>query len=224
MSELSLTSQRTEPASIGNRIKSLRMLTGCSRKIFSLKTQISENTLKIWEDPQKRKGLSKKGAIKLIEAVKNLGIECSLEWLLEGVGHGPSIINNQFLPETGEVSWGEEEAIFKDIEAFKKNNPNPIVVMITDGSLLPYYSYEDYVGGSKRTGKDIDLLIGSICIIELDTGVLIRKILKKDANGYTICVLNKNESVEETKNNVEIISAAKVVFCRRREFPKSVII
>lgn len=217
------STKRDNPEFTSNRVKIVRMLTVCSRKEFSRITGISENTLKLWEEPAKnRHGITQKGALRLIEAVKNLDINCSFEWLMYGVGISPTITRMQKTKGTSkleEKNWDEEESILKDIEAFKHNNLNAVVVIVTDGSLLPFYQYGDYVGGHKRTGLEIDSLIGSICITELAKGSVIRKIIEKNQDGsYNLLAVNVDKSVlQPYMQNVSLVSAAKIIWHRSRQ-------
>lgn len=216
---------------IGNRIKSVRMLAGYSRKAFAEKSGISGATLRAWEEPvQKRNGITQKGAIRLVQGLQESGISCTLEWLLEGKGPGPSLLNSNPINVSTdaklEISWNEEESIFKDIESFKINNPNPIVAIITDGSMLPFYSYSDYVGGSKKTGNEIASLVGLNCIIELEDLTIVRRITSSNSQGkYTVRALNIDPSVTQPViENVEILSAAHIIWHRSRQRLKTIII
>jgi transcriptional regulator with XRE-family HTH domain len=224
-------SKYKDPMGSGKRVKSARMLAGCTRKHFAEKTGISAATLRIWEEPSlERGGISKKGAKRFISALHECGIYCTEDWLLHGKGTSPTILNfnnEKLFNEAEIVSWGEEESILKDIEAFKGNNPNPIVAIINDGSMLPLYSYGDYVGGIKRFAKDIVSLVGSNCIIELPNMTLVRKITRYDSseNKYTLSILNPDTyTVEPIIQTNNIISAAKVVWYRCREKTKSIVV
>ncbi len=214
----------------GNRVKSARMLTGCTRKAFSEKTGISAATLRVWEEPLAgRSGITKKGAERFTLILQSCGIYCTVEWLLLGKGPGPTLLNvdkETIFKNIEPITWGEEEAIFKDIEAFKANNPNPIVAIVTDGSMIPFYSYGDYVGGVKRTGQEINALIGCNCIIELPKITIVRKIsLINNLGRYTLSALNIDSSIiNPVITDTEIISAAKIIWHRSREQVKSIII
>ena len=84
----------SDPSLKGKRVRSARMLTGLTRKKFEEKYKIHENTLKSWESPkQSQQGLTEKGAKRLIEALKNESINCTVEWLMTGAGHGPKLTN-----------------------------------------------------------------------------------------------------------------------------------
>lgn len=215
---------------IGNRIKSVRMLAGYSRKAFSDMTGISAATLRAWEEPiEKRRGITKKGAFRLVEALKGCNVFCTIEWILHGIGYGPKLIEMQdtsVLNGLNTVTWDEEESIFKDIESFKVNNINPIVAIIIDGSMLPFYSYGDYVGGLKRTGKEIVSLASSNCIVELPDLTLVRRIKSIQSDGYmTLSALNIDPHVTIPEiHTKQVVSAAKIIWHRSREKIRSIVV
>jgi len=209
-------------AIIGNRVKSTRMLAGYTRTAFSQISGISMATLRTWEDPTHgRRGITKKGAKRFINVVNNLGIYCTEEWLLLGKGPGSTImdvIKNVSLDNNSTVTWGEEEAIFKDIESFKTNNPDPIVASIVDDSMLPFYSYGDYIGGSRKTGDNIAALIGLNCIIELQDKIVVRKIsIIDNENKYVLTALNiKPSTVDAVIVRTDLVAASEIVWHRSR--------
>lgn len=222
---------KSEPSVIGNRVKSARMLAGYSRCKFAEKSRISAATLRIWEEPPpNRGGITKKGVARLITTLQSCGIYCTMEWIWTGKGQGPAVINfdkGLITNEVEAVTWGEEEAIFKDIESFKANNSNPIVAVVSDGSMLPFYSYGDYVGGSKKQDGDIASLVGSNCIIELEDMTIIRRISRLDnvTMAFTLSALNVDSSISEPiMQTNKIISAAKIIWHRGRERAKNIIV
>ncbi len=213
-------SSRDNPNTVGNRVKSARMLSGHSRQSFAKASEISMATLRAWEDPTPgRCGLTKKGAKRLVRALNGMGIFCTEEWLLAGSGPGPKIIHDSFEPDPDEVvDWGEEESILKDIESFKKNNPDPIVAIVADGSMLPKFSYGDYVGGNKVYGDDIKSLIGTNCIVEITEKTLIRRVGDYIQDGYTLTAINQDPStVDAVIVGVKLKSAAEIVWHRWRK-------
>jgi len=215
--------QIIDPIAIGNRIKSARMLSGHTRKSFAAKSSISLATLRFWEEPKSgRYGLTNKGAEKLMTAFNICGIYCTKEWLFYGHGIGPKLINltpPTFFDDQDINVWNEEESILKDIEAFKKNNPQPTIVIITDDTMLPSYSYGDYVAGSKVFNNDIQKLVGLNCIIELIDRTIVRKIIASTSeNKYSLLSLNQNSTINQPLLlEIEPISAAEIVFHRWRK-------
>lgn len=222
---------KDDPVIIGNRIKSVRMLAGYNRKAFSKKTGISAVTLRVWEEPSSdRQGITENGVSRLITALEICGIHCTADWITHGIGSGPTLVDLDRSKILGNdqnvITWDEEEAIFKDIESFKSNNPDPIVAIIIDGSMLPFYCYGDYVGGTKRFGDDIISLSGLNCIIELQDLTLIRKLdfIEKEKI-FTLSAINIDSSVKNPViHNAEVISAAKIVWHRSKEKIRNIIV
>lgn len=214
-------STRDNPTSVGNRVKSARMLSGHSRRSFSAESSISMATLRAWEEPTAgRYGLTKKGAERFVSALNEMGVYCTTDWLLHGVGPGPNIIRtaHEMALDIEEVSWGEEEAILKDIEAFKRNNHDPIVAIVTDGSMLPKFSYGDYVGGCKVYGEEIKKLIGVTCIIGIDEKTVIRRLTSASGSRYTLTALNQESTTVDTViTDIILKFAAEITWHRWRK-------
>lgn len=211
-----------DPISIGNRVKSARMLSGLTRTSFAKKSNISAATLRAWEEPPKeRHGLTSKGAKRLIVALNLCGIYCSESWLLFGHGESPKPIDmigqSPIDDKNNSTLWTEEEAILKDINSFLQNNKNAIVIIVPDDIMCPPFSAGDYVGGRKKTIDQIKSLIGLNCIIETNHSILIREII--ELNGNYISVKGTSSSFQD-KDNIdinEINSAAEIIWHRWRE-------
>ncbi|MGD9153174.1 MAG: hypothetical protein PVG30_05930 [Gammaproteobacteria bacterium] len=184
----------------GHRMQHLRNLTGLSRQEFCDKHKINRRTLKSWELGD-YKGIPKNSAIKVLATYFEEGVQCELQWLMHGTGQPPTLT--------------QKKQIEKEIEMFKQNNPDYIILLINDSSMEPYFYPKDYVAGVKRKGKDIQNLIGLNCIIETtDEQVLLRHLeagSKKDH--YTISCAN------QTLKDVLLKSAAQVIWMRREELP-----
>ncbi len=219
-----------EQSIVGNRIKSVRMLAGYNRKEFSEKTGISAATLRIWENPfSDRQGITENGVVRLMQALKACGVLCSKDWLINGLGPGPSLImdRSSILSQAlQDITWGEEESIFKDIQSFKANNINPVVTMITDDSMTPFYFYGDYVGGSKKNGANIHQFVGSHCIVELQHTTVIRGVNQCLTNNkYILSTPNINQSItSQIIYDPEIITIAKIVWHRSKENSSTTIV
>lgn len=215
-----LIEKKDNPTSVGNRIKSARMLSGHSRISFSTISKISAATLRAWEEPNAgRYGLTEKGATRLINALRRCNINCTKKWLLHGIGGGPNLIgsNAKILDLQYEnVNWGEEESILKDIAAFKSNNANTIVTMITDNVMLPFFSYGDYVGGCALSKKNIKKLIGFHCIIDIGNDLIVRTISACSKNRCKVTSPNP-AFADSIINAAEIKVAAEIIWHRRRK-------
>lgn len=211
---------KSAPTVIGNRVKSARALSGHTRSSFAAASKISMATMRAWEEPpQGRSGLTNKGAARFIKALNENGIYCTETWVLYGLGPGPKIISTSpadFFAEDA-ITWGEEESLLRDIASFKENNPNPVVAIITDGGMLPFYAYGDYVAGSKREGADIKQLLGLDCIVKTPTRVMVRRISSVENFKYVLTPINQDSALSTPiLPNIHIEYAAEIVWHRRR--------
>jgi transcriptional regulator with XRE-family HTH domain len=199
--------------SCGRRIKYARQMLGLSRLDLQNQFDLSINTLNSWESD--KNPLTNKGAKKLNEVFIKLGLLCSEAWLLTGVGSAPLLMQN-FTALPNEIS--EDICILREIEAFKAINPDPLVVIINDNGMEPIYSIGDYVGGNKKSGLQIDALIGQNCIIEtLQGDTFVRKILNSKAvKLYNLACINIMTDQQPLIPNIQIRSAARIVLHRRK--------
>src|SRR5208337_2034223 len=78
------------------RMLGLRGMTGLPRKLFAEQCGIRQGNFQNWEGPRYG-GLTEKAAIRVIRAIKAMGIHCSLEWLLHGIGRGPQITEQLYV-------------------------------------------------------------------------------------------------------------------------------
>src|SRR5437879_3432321 len=125
-----------ELKSPGDRLKRARLLAGITtRREFAQRHGVSVNTLQSWE--QGKSALTVKGAQRLVTAFKKEGWLCSVEWLLKGAGLPPRHFDtgHSFLNED---LMQEEERIYKEIQFFKQNNSNAIVLTISDNAMEPF--------------------------------------------------------------------------------------
>jgi transcriptional regulator with XRE-family HTH domain len=211
----------------GDRLRRARILAGiATRREFEKKYQISANTLQGWE--QGKNPLSKKGATRIIEALKIEGLICSLEWLMNGSGVPPrpfEMTNNEFTSTDMEnffsqVSLQEEQAIYQELQAFKSHNPNPIIITISDDAMEPHYRMGDYVGGVRFIkAEDIQLYLGQPCIVELADHTILPRYIHADSESgtYTLSCTNfQSKNPPLNIFNARILSAAPILWHRRK--------
>ena len=75
-----------------------------------------------------------------------------MQWLLDGNGKSPALLDSEFAPyptiDNGIAPLlAQENTIQKEVDFFKTNNPNAIVIMVSDDTMEPVYSSGDFVGG-----------------------------------------------------------------------------
>jgi transcriptional regulator with XRE-family HTH domain len=210
----------------GDRLRRARILAGIStRREFEKKYQISANTLQGWE--QGKNPLSKKGAKRIIEALKIEGLICSLEWLMSGAGVPPrpfEMTHNTFAPADMEnffaqLSLHEEQAIYQELQTFKTHNPNAIIITISDDTMEPQFHADDYVGGIRFSKpEDIAQYVGQACIVELADHTILPRYLHADETGnYTLSCTNfQSKNPPLNIFNARILSAAPILWHRKK--------
>lgn len=202
----------------GRRIKTARSLAGISRKDLESKYGISMHTLQSWE--LGRNPITEKAASKLVEIFHSTGVSCSAQWLLSGSGKSPSLLGSEFAPYPAlnkHISslLTQENAIQKEIEFFKTNNPNAMVVMVSDDTMEPTYNKGDFVGGIQYlNASDIEECVGHDCIVEISEGIYFRRLMKRQ-NGYALVCLNPQTTIEDpVLFSKKILSATPVIWHR----------
>ncbi len=216
--------QRPLALARGHRLRSARMLTGHSRKEFGEKLGISANTLTTWEAPREQiSGLTGKGAKRVISGLRKLGIDCSYDWLYNGIGTGLSVPNypdaasNPAL-DIPEPDWSDSIKIIREIEYFKQIYNNSVVVAVMDDGLEPRFSMGDYVGGHWYENNELLEAEGQHCIVETSEELtftrLISSIDRDDKKCTSTCTNPFTKVSQPTIYNEKINRIAKIVWHR----------
>lgn len=214
---------KNDQTNIGRRIKMVRNLAGISRKDLENKHGISMHTLQSWE--LGRNPITEKVASKLVEIFHSNGVNCSTQWLLNGEGKSPSLLDSHFTPyPTIEKDiaplFTQENIIQKEIEFFKTNNHNAVVIMVTDDAMEPIYANGDFVGGIQYMDTpQINQCVGHDCIVETSEGIFFRRLLQRK-NGFALACLNAQTELEEPVIFTKVILAATPVIWHRWKFKK----
>lgn len=208
----------------GQRVESLRNLLGLSRRSFSEKYGIPGSTMQNWEDA-KSSGLSEKGALSLVQIFKKEGIHFTYEWLMEGVGTGPEIINRVYLEKRGIAaqhhasSEMDDAQIIEELGLFQQHHPDAIHLIVEDDGMLPRYIVGEWVAGRRYYQEAIDNLVGMDCIAQTIEGNVLLRNLRKSllSQRYTLaCSNNETSVIRPILYDVELISAAPVIWTRRK--------
>ncbi|MCL1077108.1 helix-turn-helix domain-containing protein [Parashewanella spongiae] len=194
-----------------SRVKGLRMMLGLSRKNFEQASGVSAATLTAWETG--KHPLSVKGAKKLVDAFEKLNINCTTNWLLSGEGLAP----RYHQPET--ECFELDARILKEVFYFEQNNPLPIVSIVSDDSMEPFYQIGDYVGGCQLLSNKAQQLIGRDCIVTLETGqVVIRRVQQGKEGRLNLYSLNYETQAENAFiSDCKIQRIAQVIWHRRAD-------
>lgn len=202
------------------RLKRIRNLANLSREELCAGTDINQYTLVGWENGRFG-GLSYKGAEKVIARVKKESVHCTVEWLMEGAGAEPSVNPIASMPKEELLNLSEDIIMAYELEFFKTKNPNSADLIVNDTGMLPQYHIGDIVAGKKRIGKEIELTIGSDCIIETSYGEkLLRNVRAgnhKNKACYTLVCTNPAITTKPSViSDVELIYSAPVVWHRKK--------
>lgn len=226
-----LKDAKSSAESRGKRLKSLRMMTGLSRKALEEQYGISASTIQSWEDA-KAGGLTEKGAKRVITVFKKEGVRCSIDWLLFGIGFPPQLSNKLFdesesgeagshhTPTIGLETPSEDRAIVNELLVFRQNNPDAVEYIVADNGMSPSFTEGDYIAGKRRLGNHIDSVVGMDCVIETqDNEILFRRLKRgQKAGTYNLICTNIDTTVKHpVLYDRELLSAAPVIWHRRKD-------
>lgn len=208
---------------LAKRIKLAQSMTGyTTRKAFSSKFDISPSTLEAWE--RGKNPLTLKGAQRIINALRSVGVYCSEEWLMEGKGFSPrplKELSEELNINSDSLSMLEKNLnIAKELSTFTTLNEGAMVTLVRDDAMLPFYENGDYVGGIKLKGAAIQKALNKRCIIELPNEKVTVRELREGADifHYNLSTTNlKTKKMPMTQYNVEITSAAPIIWHRAND-------
>lgn len=200
----------SSPEARGKRIRFIREhLISLTREEFCRDSNITAQSLKGWELGWGG-GLSKQGAIKIIERAKELNSYCSESWLMHGIGRSASIITKDL-----DIQDSDESHIAKELLLFREL-PNSIDTVIKDDGMIPFFYPGNYVGGI--IVNNIENAIGKECIIIADNNEMFVRILKHGDEPALYDMVCLNESpylVKKEIKNTAIKCAAPIIWIRR---------
>lgn len=220
--KIEIKDPKSSPQARGKRLKTARMMTGLTRNGLEEKYGISASTIQSWE-AAKAGGLTERGVARVLPVLHKEGVTCTNDWLLYGIGSGPQPTNLP-LPSSGqeemERSLPEDKAIIQELLTFRNLNNDAIDLVVLDDGMGPQFSEGDYIAGIRRTKENIHTLVGMNCIVQTaHNDMQFRRIKKSARPGLfnLICINPDTEVFETTLYDQELISAAPVIWHRRRD-------
>ncbi|MGD9153842.1 MAG: hypothetical protein PVG30_09415 [Gammaproteobacteria bacterium] len=210
----------------GKRLQQAREMVRFDRKEAAKIAGVSSHTYKGWE-VGKYGGLPEKRAKKLLPAFEAEGLQCSLEWLMHGLGDEPKKVRGykakEELKDYAVQSEGAsaEKCIKDELALFCKHVASPLYLTLDDDSMLPRFLSGDIVAGEVVPKRIYKTLVGEPCIVQLKTGeILLRKLqFGTEKNHYDLICANSNTQKPFCLSNVEIANLA-VILWHRRELKK----
>lgn len=221
--ETELESLRAAPKA--DRLRYLREFAHLDRNEAAEMTRVSFATYKDWENSKAI--MPKQRAFWLIDDLQMLGVDCTFEWLMNGVGAAPRKTKKFLQTETfienisnSKVFKKQKEAahITKELDFFCQHNPHAIGLIVMDDAMAPKYKCHDVVAGIQYSNKKIAKLAGLDCIVKLKTGKFLLRNLQLGTTHdcYTLVCANPNKKIKQTIPNVELICAAPIIWHRQK--------
>lgn len=204
----------------GARLKQLRRLARFTQNETAKIAGIQLSTYKSWE-AGKYSELPEKRAVFLIPAFKAEGIECTLEWLMHGIGSSPQkihLFDTHFTPTELVLNETKTEyqKITEELNIFRKNHINTMDMSISDDAMSPLFSKNDVVAGIKLPKKYFSKALGQICIVQTKSGDILLRQIHEGSKPNCYHLLASNTHFRPTiMHDVELICIAPIAFWRR---------
>ena len=207
-----LSNDSSNPDQAGKRLKYIRIhLLNFTRKELCANTEVSIPALKTWELGLGG-GLTEKGAEKLLPRLCELGIYCSIPWLLHGIG-----IEATFQTDSLQTNPAEDAQLAKELLIFRSQG-NTLTAVIKDDGMLPTLPPDTLVGGI--IVNDLHNALEKECIIVTQNNETFVRILStaKEVGHYDLECANKQPHLmRKSIKNVKVQAAAPIVWIRRKE-------
>lgn len=218
---------RSSRVARGLRAKSIRQSLRLSRAAFSEKFGVSVHTLQNWE-MFKNGGLIERRAHDLVQKLKLAGVQCTFEWLMHGIGPGPTIVDpawgatalTQASTEPAPSRDAEDSLIAAELNLFRKHYANHEVDMVvSDDGMSPHFLPGDHVAGLSYFGAEIIKANGHDCIVQTEAGEILLRHVKASAlpEHYTLsCTNTGTQTVKPFLYDIRLSMAAPVLWMRRK--------
>ena len=213
---LDLTSSGlSSPEARAQRVLWVRRMVNLPRHEFGDYPGLNADSIYRWEKVN-RGGLTRKGAQRVVERLAQLKVVCTVAWLMDGMGAEPYFHEGEVHIDVPPLmGQDEEQQIAAELRVFRQNK-HVLDMMVTDETMAPEYLPGDYVGG--LCPVNISEAIGKVCIVQLEEGALLLRVLQTGAlaDHYTLLTAHPQKAQESVMHNVLIKRAAVVVWRRRK--------
>lgn len=181
-----LMAQDESLQAVGRRLKRLRLMAGLNRAQLAELAGAGVTSISIWENAAGN-AMTDKSADKIISALKERGVTCSKEWLLNGSGTDPQVT----LTKQGTIAANTEQAaeqvigqlapqtivaLQEEIKLFAHSNPLAVIIKVEHDGMKPFIQKGDVLGGIWQQATWTQLNTDEFCIVEMDGKLDIRNI------------------------------------------------
>lgn len=193
-----------------SRLKKIRLYLGLTRAQFGKVINISQFTLRSWENGAKN--FTAEGVERLINALKKkIKFSCDFDWLMNGAGLSPISLceeSKSLAAESINIDSSQNN-LLKEIVLFKKLNANANVIEVSNNNFLPLAVKGDYVALLSIDILKMKKLINQIVFVSLKDNLNKFGILKKDKNkknDYVIISLMTGTPFLISKDQIDQLS------------------
>jgi len=185
------------------RLKFARLLTRLDRREFAKKYNLSEASLRSWENGDVPH-ITLNAINKCVKALRSEGIIVAPNWIRFGESQKPKLLSpikvNNFTEEIG---------------VYNMLHPNSISLHIKDDFMLPDYKKGDFVMG-RPIYENFEVMDGAKCIIILeDKTLLLRQLILNENGLYNLwCTNGKISDPKLNKFNILPKAVAKIFLHR----------
>lgn len=203
----------------GERAVELRKALKLTRKDIKKRHNLSSSTLHSWEDVNLG-GMTESGAQRLASIYQAEGVKVSPEYLMYGIGEHPlaslnmgNYLRRKLPKETryGHVAELSEASILKqELKLFYELHKKGVHLLVEDDAMAPWLMPGDYIGGKWYFDDEIKQAIGFPCIIQMDSGEKLVRILKAGSakDCYTLICTNTKIPVV---SDVKLLAVAPII-------------
>jgi transcriptional regulator with XRE-family HTH domain len=205
-----MTPQLNSP---GKRLRAVRAFCAAARHEFCNKTNLSESTLKSWENDVAK--LTRKGANLLAPLFQKVySVYCTADWLL--TGKDPAPIRN--VNEIPGQNFSETLLVKQEFENLASYYGEDLVLhKVSDSSMAPFFKIHDWVAGILIEPQDLPYFCDDIILVEVEGyGRLLRKLLKGTRPGvFSLTTLSMaDQHFQSQLTDVSAQSAYKILWHR----------
>jgi transcriptional regulator with XRE-family HTH domain len=209
----------------GRRLRMARALTGFSRQELYEKIGIATSTIDTWESG--RIELTEKSAVRICAALQQVGIYCSVEWLLTGDDSPPRMMdeleksmmfsqekfavvtraNETAVSKTRKIPVFFDENIRRELSFFLTLHKKSIFCVVKTDFLNSRYKMGDCVAG---VDDDVAKLVGKTIIAVLkNDDVILCKLVNHSENESVVFLSNA-----KPREKVHVFRAAEIIWHR----------
>jgi transcriptional regulator with XRE-family HTH domain len=197
----------------GERLRAIRAFCSPSRNDFSQKTDVSESTLKSWENGVAP--LSRKGANALASIFTNkFSVCCTAEWLLDGKGPSPLRSPDELVSS----ALPEDAFVNRELDNLRRYyGDRHYVYKVSDSSMSPFFKIHDRIFGVLIEPADLSYFCDEVVLVDVEGyGLLLRRLLKGSRPGYfSLSTLNTTDRhFQNPLEDVKIKAAYRVMWHR----------